>query len=67
MSERDREYLLARAAQERTLAEQASDEFVREIHLKLATEYAKRAQNGHTDDRPSDHVFAATSVGDRSS
>lgn len=67
MNQEEQDYLLARAAQERALAEESSDEIVREIHLKLALEYSRRAQDGHSDDRPGDHVFAATSVGDRSS
>lgn len=44
----DRAYLLARAEQERLRASQAPDEIVRAIHLKLAFEYATRADGGGT-------------------
>jgi hypothetical protein len=39
----DRDYLLARAKQEREQASKSADEIVRAIHLKMAHEYAMRA------------------------
>jgi hypothetical protein len=39
----DREYLLARARQERAMAAETPDEVVSEIHLRLAHEYEVRA------------------------
>lgn len=67
MRKSEKEYLLTRAAQERSQAENASDELIREIHLKLAHEYTSRAEVEYIDERPGDHVYGATSVGDRSS
>ena len=43
MSQSDREYLLARAARERAIAAQASDQIVRNVHERLAHEYEVRA------------------------
>jgi len=50
MGQADRDYLLARAEQERARAGETSDEIVRAIHLKLAHEYSVRAHRG--DDAP---------------
>jgi hypothetical protein len=43
MGQSDREYLLARAVRERTLALEASVDVARDIHLILAHEYETRA------------------------
>ncbi len=42
MSKRDRDYYLARLAAEREAAERATDDYVRQVHLKLAEEYDQR-------------------------
>lgn len=67
MSDSEHNYMLKRAAQEKALADEATDEFVRAIHLRLAQEYSMRAHGNYVDHRSSDHAFAATSVGDLSS
>jgi hypothetical protein len=67
MSQEDRDYLLTRAAQERALAEQASDEIVREIHEKLAHAYEVRASGSELTARAANHVYGATSADGQSS
>lgn len=67
MRDSKKRYFHERAAQEKALADEAEDETVRAIHLKLAHECTMRAQRGEGDDRPSNYVFTATSVGDQSS
>lgn len=62
MSHPDREYLLARAEEERESARKASDEIVRAVHLKLAHEYSVRAQGDGSATKADNHVFGLTSV-----
>jgi hypothetical protein len=57
MTESDYEYLRVRAAQERAHAEQAPNELVREIHLKLAREYEVRAIAGETTSEEGNKAF----------
>lgn len=63
MSHPDREYLLARAEEERAIASETSDEIVRAIHLKLAHEYSMRAHSDVPASIAGDHVFGRTAVG----
>jgi hypothetical protein len=44
MGQSDRDYLLARAERERSLALEASVDIARSIHLELAHEYETRAK-----------------------
>jgi hypothetical protein len=67
MSQSDREYLLARAARERALAEQAPTDVVRAVHQKLAHEYEVRANIQAVAARADNDVLGLTSDGDRSS
>ena len=67
MSHEDRDYLLARAAQEEALAAQASDEVVGQIHGQLAHEYEIRANVQVVTARADNDVIGLTSGGDRSS
>ena len=67
MSHKDLDYLLARAAQERALASQASDEIVQQIHEKLAHEYEVRANVGEVASRADNDVSGLTSGGGQSS
>jgi hypothetical protein len=60
MSHADREYLLARAQQERTLAEQASSEVAREVHLRLARKYEVRANIEHVRVRAENDVLGVS-------
>jgi DNA-binding helix-hairpin-helix protein with protein kinase domain len=45
MGQADKDYLLARAKQERALASETSDEIVRALHLKRAHEYSMLAHS----------------------
>ena len=67
MSHKDRDYLLARAAQEQALAAQASDEVVRQIHAQLAHEYEVCANVQVVTARADNDVIGLTSGGDQSS
>jgi hypothetical protein len=67
MSQSDQEYLISRAAQERALAAEASDEIVQDIHRRLAREYEARARQGSAVDRNDNDLPGLTSVGDQSS
>jgi hypothetical protein len=57
VANRNREYLLARAKQERELAEQAASPQARAVHLRLADGYENRASADEEDSLPSDHVI----------
>lgn len=63
----EREYLLARAAAERVIAAEASDETVRQIHASLAQKYELRAKLGNMTIRAANDAFRITPVGDQSS
>jgi hypothetical protein len=67
MSHRDRDYLLARAAQERALAEQAKDQFAREAHERLAHAYEVRANISEVTAKGDNDVIGLTSDGGHSS
>ncbi|WP_344708437.1 hypothetical protein [Sphingomonas humi] len=67
MSTKDRDYMLARAAQERAMAEQAPDEIIGEIHLQLAHEYEVRANVQDVASRAGNDALGLVSGGDRSS
>jgi hypothetical protein len=67
MSQEDRDYLLTRAAQERALARQASDEIVRGIHEKLAHEYEVRADVREVTAKADNDVIGLTSADGQSS
>lgn len=59
MGQTDKDYLLARAEQEREMASRSADEIVRAIHLKLAHEYATRA-HGNDLSRSDDDVLGGS-------
>lgn len=67
MSRSDREYLLARAEQERAFAAQTSDEVARGIHLKLAQEYEVRANILEVSARADNDVLGVTSASEEPS
>ena len=46
VSNKDRDYYLARIAAEREAAERAADEHVRRVHLQLADQYEQRLNGG---------------------
>jgi hypothetical protein len=57
MSQSDQKYLLRRAAQERVLALEASDEIAQQIHRRLAREYEARVRLGSVGDRNDDDML----------
>lgn len=59
----DRAYLLARAEEERLRASQAPNDIVRAIHLKLAFEYATRADGGGTPAVADDEIIGRNDGG----
>lgn len=67
MSTEDRDYLLARAAKERAMAEEAPAGQVREIHLRLAHEYEVRANVRDVASRADNDALGLISDEDRSS
>jgi hypothetical protein len=65
MNPSDQDYYLARAGQERVLAEQANDQSVRTIHLQLAREYEARASAREVPAASDSDVTGLTSDGGR--
>lgn len=58
VANRERDYLLLRAKEERELAEQAISTQAREAHLRLADGYEARASSDEPGVKPSDYVYA---------
>jgi hypothetical protein len=67
MSQKDQEYLLERAAQERAIASIAPNEIVREVHLRLAHEYEARANVSEVARRADNDVLGRISSRGQSS
>jgi hypothetical protein len=63
MDQSEKEYLLARAEQEREQASRTTDELARSIHLKLAYEYSVRANGSGTPPAAGDAVFGGSTSG----
>jgi hypothetical protein len=56
VTNRNGDYLLARAKQERVLAEQSTSPEAQVVHLRLADAYEMRASMEDVDAMPSDYV-----------
>lgn len=67
MSQSEQDYLRARAAQERALIEEGTDELAQSIHRKLARAYEARLRESSAAERNDNEKLDLTSDGGRSS
>jgi hypothetical protein len=64
LSNSDRDYLLARADQERRLADATSNQAAKAAHIKLANEYEVRANAQDPASKPETYVYGRSTPAD---